>query len=87
MTRDTHSLHGSSDSVGEVEAYTALWSTATYPRLPSDAPHELKKLMIDVDDPKRVYVIHRASRRHHVQNLVEKFANPSLDMTKYLLSV
>jgi hypothetical protein len=35
----------------------------------------LKKLTINIDDPKRVYAIHRASRRHHFQILVERSAS------------
>jgi hypothetical protein len=77
MTRDTQGFHGDRDSTSDAEVYTALWSAATFPRLPTDAPNELKKLTIDVDDPKRIYVIHRASRRHHFQILVEKFVRPS----------
>jgi hypothetical protein len=77
MTRDTHGLHGDRDSATDAEVYTALWSAATFPHLPTDAPNELKKLTIDVDDPKRIYVIHRAGRRHHFQILVEKFVRPS----------
>ena len=57
--------------------YAALWAAAPFPRLPDDAPAELKKLTIDIDDPKRVYAIHRASRRHHFQILVERSAYPS----------
>jgi hypothetical protein len=53
--------------------YAALWAAAPFPRLPEDAPNELKKLAIDIDDPKRVYAIYRASRRHHFQILVERF--------------
>lgn len=87
MTRDTQGLHGDRDSAGEAEVYTALWSAATFPRLPPDAPGELKKLTIDVDDPKRVYVIHRASRRHHLQNLVEKLVpHHSVHISQYSLS-
>jgi hypothetical protein len=84
MTRDTQGLHGDRESASEAEVYTALWSAATFPRLPTDAPAELKKLTIDVDDPKRVYIIHRASRRHNLQNLVEKSVPPSLHTSKLL---
>jgi hypothetical protein len=84
MTRDTQGLHGDRDSTSEAEVYTALWSAASFPRLPADAPNELRKLTIEVDDPKRVYVIHRASRRHHLQNLVEKFVPRPLHVSNLL---
>lgn len=87
MTRDTQGLHGHRDSASETEVYTALWSAATFPRLPTDAPNELKRLTIDVDDPKRVYVIHRASRRHYLQNLVEKFVLRSLHVRLLLTAI
>jgi hypothetical protein len=74
MTRDTQGLHDDHVSVGDAEVYAALWAAAPFPRLPNDAPNELKKLTIDVDDPKRVYAIHRASRRHHFHILVERLA-------------
>lgn len=74
MTRDTYRVHDDRDSVSDAEMYEALWAAAPFPRLPNDAPAELKKLTIDVDDPKRVYAIHRASRRHHFQILVERLA-------------
>jgi hypothetical protein len=77
MTRDTYRVHDDRESVSDVEMYAALWAAAPFPRLPDDAPAELKKLTIDIDDPKRVYAIHRASRRHHFQILVERFAYTS----------
>jgi hypothetical protein len=72
MTRDTYRVHDDRESASDAEMYAALWAAAPFPRLPEDAPKELKKLAIDVDDPKRVYAIHRASRRHHFQILVER---------------
>ncbi|RQM08280.1 hypothetical protein DH86_00001478, partial [Scytalidium sp. 3C] len=45
------------------------------PRLPRDAPAELKKIVVDIEDPKRVYTIHHASRRHHFQILVDRYIN------------
>ncbi|KAL3421712.1 Ubiquitin-protein ligase E3A [Phlyctema vagabunda] len=53
--------------------YAALWQAAPFPRLPQDAPPELRKLTIDIEDPKRVYAIHRAARRHNFQILVERY--------------
>jgi len=72
MTRDTQALYDERDPVTDAEVYTALWAAAPFPHLPNDAPNELKKLTIDIDDPRRVYAIHRASRRHHFHILVER---------------
>ncbi|PMD29071.1 hypothetical protein L207DRAFT_475712 [Hyaloscypha variabilis F] len=73
MTRDTYRVHDDRESASDAEMYAALWAAAPFPRLPDDAPAELKAFTIDVDDPKRVYAIHRASRRHHFQLLVERY--------------
>jgi hypothetical protein len=73
MTRDTQGLHDGRDLTSDGEIHAALWAAAApFPNLPNDAPTELRKLAIDIDDPKRVYAIHRASRRHHFQILVER---------------
>jgi hypothetical protein len=72
MTRDTQRLYDDRDPVNDAEVYAALWAAAPFPRIPEDAPIELKKLTINIDDPKRVYAIHRASRRHYFQILVER---------------
>lgn len=77
MTRDTYRVHDDRESVSDAEMYAALWAAAPFPRLPDDAPAELKKLTTDIDDSKRVYAIHRASRRHQFQILVERSAYPS----------
>ena len=71
MTRDTQGLHDR-DPENDADVYGALWAAAVFPRLPLDAPNELKNLTIDIDDPKRVYAIHRASRRHNFNILVER---------------
>lgn len=54
---------------------TALWRPANLPRLPSDAPAELKKHTVEVNDAKKVYVLYRAQRRHGFQELVQRFEN------------
>jgi hypothetical protein len=72
MTRDTRRVH-EGDVDGEV--WAALWTAAPFPRVPEDAPDELKKLTIELEDPKRVYAIHRASRRHNFQLLVERLVD------------
>lgn len=71
MTRDTQGLLNDRDG-NDADVYAALWAAAPFPRLPRDAPADIKRLTIDIDDPKRVYVIHRASRRHNFQILVER---------------
>ncbi|KAI0887914.1 uncharacterized protein GGS22DRAFT_154564 [Annulohypoxylon maeteangense] len=57
----------------EDDVLAALWENVPFPRLPPDAPPEIKDLVINVENPKRVYAIYRASRRHDLQLLVEKF--------------
>ncbi|KAK7747288.1 hypothetical protein SLS53_001541 [Cytospora paraplurivora] len=79
MTRDTtrpldagpthHHMHHDIDT----DLLAGLWETAPFARLPWDAPPELKELVEDIENPKRVYAIHRACRRHGFQQLVEKF--------------
>ncbi|KAI0142919.1 hypothetical protein GGR57DRAFT_375234 [Xylariaceae sp. FL1272] len=59
----------------EDDILAALWENAPFPRLPFDAPPEIKDLVVDIENPKRVYTIHRASRRHNLQLLVEKFVH------------
>ena len=49
-----------------------LWEEAPFARLPWDAPSELRQMVEDIDNPKRVYAIHRASRRHNFQLLVQR---------------
>lgn len=72
MTRDIQGLRDGHDPATEDEVYAALWATAPFPRLPEDAPDELKNFIVDVDDPKRIYSIHKAARRHQFQLLVER---------------
>jgi len=79
MTRDIHGLEDR-DSINNADVIANLWAAAPFPRLPVDAPNDLKKLTIDIDDPKRVYTIHHASRRHHLQLLVERYHQPKLSL-------
>ena len=72
MTRDIQRLHDEHDPATEDGVYAALWATSPFPRLPPDAPEALRNVTIDLDDPKRVYTIHQAARRHHFQVLVER---------------
>ncbi|KHN95939.1 HECT domain-containing protein [Metarhizium album ARSEF 1941] len=50
-----------------------LWQEAPFSRLPDDAPPELREFLQDVENPRRVWAIHRASRRHDFQLLVETY--------------
>ncbi|KAI0101932.1 hypothetical protein F4776DRAFT_648981 [Hypoxylon sp. NC0597] len=61
------------NNIPEDDILAALWEQVPFPRLPADAPCEIKDLVIDVENPKRVYAIHHAFRRHDLQLLVEKF--------------
>ncbi|KAK6851308.1 hypothetical protein PG987_000942 [Apiospora arundinis] len=75
MTRDNTRMPDCVHGHGSLEAdiLAALWEEVPFSRLPVDAPAELKELVIDIENPKRVYAIYRASRRHNIQLLVEKF--------------
>ncbi|KAI0419414.1 hypothetical protein F5X98DRAFT_77424 [Xylaria grammica] len=57
----------------EDDILAALWENAPFPKLPLDAPPEIRELVVDVENPKRVYTIHRASRRHNLQILIDRF--------------
>jgi hypothetical protein len=57
----------------ETDLLAGLWEAAPFARLPWDAPPELKELVEDIQNPRRVYAIHKACRRHGFQLLVEKF--------------
>ncbi|KAI6396907.1 hypothetical protein MCOR23_006395 [Pyricularia oryzae] len=74
MTRDTHRRSSDAQDPIEAEIFVGLWEHAAFPRLPRDAPSVLEDLVEDVENPKRVYTIHRASRRHNFQLLVQKYA-------------
>lgn len=71
MTRASSRVLDPSDYYDGLPA--TLWKSANLPRLPSDAPAELKKHTIDVNDPKKVYVLYRAQRRHGFQDLVQRY--------------
>ncbi|KAI0537407.1 hypothetical protein GGR58DRAFT_502241 [Xylaria digitata] len=55
------------------DTLAALWENAPFPKLPLDAPPEIRELVVNVENPKRVYTIHRASRRHNLQVLIDRF--------------
>lgn len=74
MTPDTARLAdgGHGHGYGDLDLLAGLWEEARFARLPWDAPSELKELVEEIDNPKRVYAIHKASRRHNFQLLVQK---------------
>lgn len=61
-----------SESASKRDILAGLWQEAPFARLPPDAPAELQAYTQDIDNPKRVYAVHRASRRHEFQLLVER---------------
>lgn len=63
-----------------------LWQEAPFPRLPTDAPPELTKHVHQVDNPHLVYTIHKASRRHGFQLLVERFESLRCSSGLFLLT-
>ncbi|KAI0199863.1 hypothetical protein F4808DRAFT_202498 [Astrocystis sublimbata] len=75
MTIDTSrpAPSGCGCGVLDDDLLAALWERAPFPKLPLDAPSEIRELVVDVENPKRVYTIHRASRRHHLQLLIDRF--------------
>ncbi|TGJ88010.1 hypothetical protein E0Z10_g783 [Xylaria hypoxylon] len=64
--------NGRGCSILEDDILAALWENAPFPKLPLDAPPEIRELVVDVENPKRVYTIHRASRRHNLQVLIDR---------------
>ncbi|KAK2074735.1 hypothetical protein P8C59_008918 [Phyllachora maydis] len=66
-------VHKPLSAVNEFDVLPALWEHAPFPRLPWDAPSELRETVGDVDNPKQLYAVHKASRRHNIQLLISKF--------------
>ncbi|KAL2263614.1 hypothetical protein VTK26DRAFT_5976 [Humicola hyalothermophila] len=60
-------------SADDLDLLAGLWEEARFARLPCDAPSELRDLVEDIDNPKRVYAIYKASRRHNFQLLVQRY--------------
>jgi hypothetical protein len=56
----------------DLDLTSGLWLEAPFVKLPPDAPPELHDYVTDIHDPRRVYAIHRASRRHDFQSLVNR---------------
>lgn len=59
----------------DADLVAGLWEVAPFARLPTDAPAELRDLIEEIDNPKRVYAVHKASRRHDFQLLVQRHAH------------
>lgn len=59
--------------VEQPDLLAGLWQEAPFARLPDDAPPELQALVQDIENPRRVYAIHKASRRHDFQFFVDRF--------------
>ena len=72
---------------GELDLFAGLWQEAPFARLPSDAPPELQDFVIDVEDPRCVYTIHRAARRHDFQSLVAEYVEIICDPLIPLLTL
>jgi hypothetical protein len=75
MTRDaSRSLpRAQANASRDGDLLASLWEEAPFARLPTDAPPELQELVQNIDNPKRVYAIHVASRRHNFQLLIERW--------------
>ncbi|KAB5566457.1 hypothetical protein GE09DRAFT_1028013 [Coniochaeta sp. 2T2.1] len=75
MTRDTPRpvRGGVGHGHTELDLLAGLWAQAPFGRLPIDAPAELRELVENIENPKKVYAIHRARRRHDFQQLVQKY--------------
>lgn len=56
---------------GDTDLIAGLWEEAPFARLPWDAPTELRELVDEVENPRRVYAVHQASRRHNFQLIVQ----------------
>ncbi|RDA93765.1 hypothetical protein CP533_0276 [Ophiocordyceps camponoti-saundersi (nom. inval.)] len=68
-----HDAHSNSHTNLLRDLTAGLWQEAPFPLLPDDAPPEMRHLVQDIDNPRRVYAIHKASRRHDFQLLVDRY--------------
>ncbi|KAK2592014.1 hypothetical protein QQS21_010285 [Conoideocrella luteorostrata] len=64
---------GSDPTIDAPDLIAGLWQEARFARLPDDAPPELDDFVQDIENPHRVYAVHRASRRHDFQLLVDRY--------------
>ncbi len=70
---------GLSDDEDRYDLFAGLWQESPFVRLPSDAPPQLSSFVRDIENPRRVYAIHRASRRHDFQLLVQLYIHQLRD--------
>ncbi|EGX94635.1 HECT domain protein [Cordyceps militaris CM01] len=69
---DSNGHHdGPDDGNDRYDVFDSLWQEALFARLPPDAPPQLTPFVREIENPRRVYAIHRASRRHDFQLLVQ----------------
>lgn len=77
---DSNRRHdGLSDDDDRYDLFAGLWQESPFVRLPSDAPPQLNSFVHDIENPRRVYAIHRASRRHDFQLLVQLYIHQLRD--------
>ncbi|ERT01941.1 hypothetical protein HMPREF1624_00236 [Sporothrix schenckii ATCC 58251] len=71
--RSGASVSGGNGSGSGSVLLAGLWEEAPFARLPWDAPAELRELVDEVENPRRVYAVHKASRRHNFQLLIQLY--------------
>ncbi|SPO04849.1 related to ubiquitin-protein ligase [Cephalotrichum gorgonifer] len=88
MTREQARASHSGHPDVEIDLLALLWEEAPFPRLPRDAPPELKDFVQTIENPRHVYTIHKAARRHNFQSLVEKSVpSPSLAILSHVVPI
>lgn len=75
MTRESTRPSPGGRIEADIELLALLWEEAPFPKLPRDAPPELKEFVQTIENPRHVYTIHCAARRHNFQTLVEKYVD------------
>lgn len=73
VSDSNHRPGGLSDDEDRYDLFAGLWQESPFVRLPPDAPPQLGPFVRDIENPRRVYAIHRASRRHDFQLLVQLY--------------
>ncbi|OAA69086.1 HECT domain protein [Cordyceps fumosorosea ARSEF 2679] len=74
-----HHVPNNDEYDSRYDLFAGLWQEAPFVRLPSDAPPELIPFVRNIENPRRVYAIHRASRRHDFQLLVQLYIHQLRD--------
>lgn len=77
---------GPLETSSDLDLLAGLWQEAPFARLPPDAPTELDAYVQDIENPSRVYAIHRASRRNDFQLLVERYVRQSVHYMARMLT-